>query len=136
MTETLQILPSEIIFKDVTPGQIYQMKVLVKNQTPIVRRIRVFQPRTPEFRCDYEMSTAIAPGLHIELIVSFEATQRGEFSDEITVISDEYEYKVPMYAYSPTAKIIFEPFINLGFIQIGSTKKERIVFKNEGNETG
>lgn len=112
------------------------MKVLVKNQTKVVRRIRVFQPRTPEFRCDYEMGTAIAPGLFIELIVSFEATQRGEFSDEITIISDEYEFKVPMFAYSPMAKIIFEPFINLGFIQIGSTKKEKIVFKNEGNEVG
>jgi hypothetical protein len=82
------------------------------------------------------MGTAIAPGLFIELIVSFEATQRGEFTDEITIISDEYEFKVPMFAYSPMAKIIFEPFINLGFIQIGSTKKEKIVFKNEGNEVG
>lgn len=112
------------------------MKVLVKNHTQHVRRIRVFQPRTPEFRCDYEMAMAIAPGLFIELIISFEATNRGEFTDEITVISDDFEFKVPMFAYSPMAKIVFEPFINFGFIQIGGRKKERVVFKNEGNENG
>lgn len=134
--DTLEITPSEIIFKDVTPGQIYQMKVLVKNHTQHVRRIRVFQPRTPEFRCDYEMAMAIAPGLFIELIISFEATTRDEFKDEITVISDDFEYLVPMKAFSPIAKIVFEPFINFGFIQIGGQKKERVVFKNEGNESG
>lgn len=131
-----EVTPNEIIFKDVSPGQIYQMKVVVKNKTETVRRIRVFQPKTPEFRCDYEMAKAIAPGLTIELIVSFEATKAGEFRDEIQVISDDYSYAVPMYAYSPTSKIIFEPFINMGFIQIGTEKSETIVFKNEGNDRG
>lgn len=134
--EMFEVSPNEIIFKDVTPGQIYQMKVIVKNKTETVKRIRVFQPKTPEFRCDYEMTKAIAPGLTIELILSFEATKTGEFQDEIRVISDDYFYTVPMYAYSPISKIIFEPFINMGFIQIGTSKTETIVFKNEGNSRG
>jgi len=82
------------------------------------------------------MAMAISPGLFIELIISFEATNRGEFTDEITVISDDFESKVPMFAYSPMAKIVFEPFINFGFTQIGGKKKERVIFKNEGNESG
>ena len=134
--ESLEVFPNEIIFKDVVPGQIYQMKVTVKNKTRVVRRIRVFQPKSPEFRCDYEMVAAIAPGLTIDLIVSFEATSEGEFRDEIKIISGKYHQTVPMYAYSPMPKIIFEPFINMGFIQVGGKKTEDVVFKNEGTVAG
>lgn len=134
--ENLIIFPNEIIFKDIIPGQIYQMKAKVKNLSKVVRRIRVFQPKSPEFRCDYEMVTAIAPGLSIDLIISFEATERGEFKDEIKIVSGNYEKTIPMLAYSPMAKIIFEPFINMGFIQVGSTKREKVLFKNEGTEKG
>ena len=32
--------------------------------------------------------------------------------------------------------IIFEPFINLGFVRVGKEKKEQILFKNEGRSSG
>ena len=136
MEQILEVSPSEIIFKDVAAGQIYQMRVTVKNKTKVVRRIRIFQPRSPEFRCDYEMGTAVAPGLSIELIISFESSKEGEFRDEISLISDQYKFDVRLLAYSPRPKIIFEPFINMGCIQIGKTKQETILFKNEAKTRG
>src|SRR3990167_485849 len=96
------VQPSEIIFKDVEPGQIYQMAVIVKNLTKGVKRIRVFQPKNACFRCDYAMLGPIAPGLSIELIVSFESDDKGEFNDSITIVSDNnIEYEVKISAYSP-----------------------------------
>lgn len=131
------IQPSEIIFKDVEPGQIYQMTVIVKNLTTSVKRIRVFQPKNSCFRCDYAMLGPIAPGLSIELVVSFESEDVGEFNDNITIISDNHiESDVKISAYSPMAKIIFEPFVNFGFIQAGKTKSETVLFKNEGSREG
>lgn len=131
------IQPSEIIFKDVEAGQIYQMTVIVKNLTTSVKRIRVFQPKNSCFRCDYAMLGPIAPGLSIELVVSFESDDVGEFNDHITIISDNHiESEVKISAYSPMAKIIFEPFINFGFIQAGKSKSETVLFKNEGSREG
>lgn len=131
------VQPSEIIFKDVEPGQIYQMAVIVKNLTKGVKRVRVFQPKNACFRCDYAMLGPIAPGLSIELIVSFESDDKGEFNDSITIVSDNnIEFEVKISAYSPMAKIIFEPFINFGFIQSGKSKTETVVFKNEGSLEG
>jgi hypothetical protein len=131
------VQPSEIIFKDVEPGQIYQMTVVVKNLTKTVKRIRVFQPKNSCFRCDYAMLGPIAPGLSIELVVSFESEEKGEFNDSIVIISDNtISYDVKISAYSPMAKVIFEPFVNFGFIQAGKTKTETVLFKNEGSEPG
>jgi hypothetical protein len=131
------VQPAEIIFKDVEPGQIYQMTVVVKNLTTSVKRIRVFQPKNACFRCDYAMLGPIAPGLSIELVISFESEDTGEFNDSITIVSDNHiEYEVPISAYSPMAKIIFEPFVNFGFIQAGKSKCETVLFKNEGSREG
>lgn len=131
------IQPSEIIFKDVEAGQIYQMTVIVKNLTTSVKRIRVFQPKKSCFRCDYAMLGPIAPGLSIELVVSYENDEAGVFDDFITIISDNHiESEVKISAYSPMAKIIFEPFINFGFIQAGKSKSETVLFKNEGSREG
>lgn len=136
-SQILQVTPEEVIFRDVRPGQIYQMKVTVKNKTKSVHRIRVFQPKSTLFRCDYELAGRIAPGLSIDLIVSFESKSKGEFEDVIKIISDDnYLYEMKVFAYSPMAKIIFEPFINLGFIQVGKEKVEELWFKNEGQDEG
>jgi hypothetical protein len=129
--------PKEVIFKDVEPGQIYQMFVMVKNLTKYVKRIRVFQPKNSFFRCDYEMLGPIAPGLSMELVISFEGQETGEFRDSITIVSDDsLEFEIPIYAYSPMSKLIFEPFVNFGFIQVGKSKSETIIFKNEGSVEG
>jgi len=132
--QPLNIVPDEVIFKDIIPGQIYQMYVQVRNLTKYVKRVRVFQPKTSNFRCDYDMMGAIAPGLSIELVISFESNNAGEFRDMVTIVSeDDVEIEIPIYAFSPTAKIVFEPFINMGFIQVGKEKKEIINFRNEGS---
>ena len=80
------------------------------------------------------MMGAIAPGLSIELIISFESSKPDEFRDSVTIISeDDVKIEIPIYAYSPTAKIIFEPFINMGFVQVGKEKRETVKFRNEGS---
>jgi hypothetical protein len=51
----LKIYPDEIIFKDIRTNQTYEINVMVRNLTKYVKRVRIFQPRTSKFRCDYDM---------------------------------------------------------------------------------
>ena len=79
----------------------------------------------------------LAPGIAIELIISFSSNQQGDFHDQIKIVSDDdYEYVLPLHAYSPTSNVIFEPFINMGFVATGKTKREIIKFKNDGTIEG
>lgn len=34
------------------------------------------------------------------------------------------------------SQLLFEPFVNMGFIKVGKSKTDKIVFKNEGKATG
>ncbi len=49
--EPIEILPSEIIFKDIQTNQTYEITVYVRNLT-----------KTAKFRADYDMQGAIAAG--------------------------------------------------------------------------
>jgi hypothetical protein len=37
-------------------------------------------------------------------------------------MSDNYKIQIPLYAYVPSPVIVFEPFINLGFVKQGDQK--------------
>ncbi|KAM3144881.1 hypothetical protein pb186bvf_002886, partial [Paramecium bursaria] len=132
----IEVVPNEIIFKDIQINQTYEITVFVRNLTQTARRIRIFQPHS-NFRADYEMQGAIAAGLSMKLIVTFETAQLDTYSDSLKIVSDgNYSIDIPLYAYPPQAAIVFEPFINLGFVRVGKEKVDNIYFKNEGKASG
>ena len=79
----------------------------------------------------------IGAGLAMKLIVSFETSELGTFEDKLKIVSEEnYSYEIPLSAFPIQASIIFEPFINLGFVRVGKEKVDKIGFKNEGKGVG
>ncbi|CAD8117028.1 unnamed protein product [Paramecium sonneborni] len=132
----IEVVPNEIIFKDIQINQTYEITVFVRNLTQTARRIRVFQPHS-NFRCDYEMQGAIAAGLSMKLIVTFETANLESYSDSLKIVTDgQYSVDIPLHAFPAQAAIIYEPFINLGFVRMGKEKMDYIHFKNEGKAPG
>lgn len=61
------------------------------------------------------MMGGIAAGLAMRITVTFETTYLDNFKDMMKIVSDDdFEKEINLYAYKPSAQIIFEPFINLG----------------------
>lgn len=133
----IEITPSQITFLNIIPDQLYQASVLVRNLTKVPRRIRVFQPKTSKFRCDYDMQGGLAAGLAMNLVVIFETDIKGDFNDSIKLISeDNFEYELRVHAYQPKSLITFDSFINLGFCKLNTTKQTSLFFKNKGEYLG
>jgi hypothetical protein len=130
----IEINPPEVIITDIDVNQTYEVVVLIRNLTSTGRRIRIYQPKTSKFRCDYDMAGNIASGLALKLLVSFESATLGDYHDFVEIVSDhDFKAILPLHAYAPQAQISFEPFINFGFIRTGQEKVEKILFRNEGN---
>ena len=107
--------------------------VLVRNLTATGRRIRIFQPKTNKFRCDYDMIGNIAPGLCMKLLVTFETDKPGDFHDAIEIVSeDRFSQIIPLHAYSPQSSITFDPFVNFGFIRVQKEETRTVTFRNDG----
>ena len=129
----IEVAPSEIIINDIQPFQTYEVMVLVRNLTATGRRIRIFQPKTNKFRCDYDMMGNIAPGLCMKLLLTFETDKPGDFHDVIEIVSeDKFSQIIPLHAYSPQSTISFDPFVNFGFIRVGKEEQRTVTFRNDG----
>ncbi len=129
----IEIIPNEIIINDIQPNQAYEVVILVRNLSSTGRRIRIFQPKTNKFRCDYDMQGNIAPGLCMKLLVTFETDKLGNFHDNLEIISeDKFNAIIPLHAYQSQSTILFDPFINFGFIKVQKESTKIITFKNNG----
>jgi hypothetical protein len=71
MVEPFEISPNEIFFRKIQVDNTYEIVVLVKNLTKKAKRIRVFQPKSHRFRCDYDIKGPIAAGLTVKMIVRY-----------------------------------------------------------------
>ena len=61
------------------------------------------------------------------MVITFETSILEEFHDSIKIVSDGgFSIDVPLHAFPPSAGIIFEPFINLGFVRVNKEKAENI----------
>jgi len=65
------VVPGEIIFKQIAVNQLYESTALVRNLSSRSLRVRIFQPDSHEFQVDYELTEAISPGLATKFKVTF-----------------------------------------------------------------
>ena len=113
------------------------MTVLVKNVTKNMKRIKIKPPVTNKFFCDYKSTGPLAPGLSMELIISFKTNEEGgNYSDEIQIIPEgENAIRLPLIAFTKAWHVVYPPFVNFGFLHPSKTAKKKITFSNEGDNT-
>ena len=113
------------------------MTVLVKNVTKNMKRNKIKPPITNKFFCDYKNSGPLAPGLSMELIISFKTTEEGgNYSDEVLIIPEgEKPIRLPLIAFTKAWHVVYPPFLNFGFLQPSKPAKRQLYFSNEGDNT-
>ena len=132
-----EIVPNEVTFPDIIANQLYEITVLIRNLTKIPRRIRIFQPKTSKFRCDYDMQGVIAAGLSLRLVICFETSVLGQFHDIIKLTSDEnFDYDLRIHAMPPIPSIKFEKVVNFGFCKLNIPVEKTMKFSNSGTSIG
>lgn len=132
-----EVIPNEVTFPDIITKQLYEITVLIRNLTKIPRRIRIIQPQTSKFRCDFDMQGVIAAGLSLRLIIYFETAEIGQFHDVIKLLSDEnFEFNLRLHALPPIPSIKFDKFVNFGFCKLNIPMEKTVKFRNEGTSPG
>jgi hypothetical protein len=78
-------------------------------------------------------NSVIAPGLYLEVIITFDTDILDRFEDRIVITSENnLKMNLLLKAYKPEPSVQFEPLVNLGFVPVNTRKKEFIEFINEG----
>jgi len=81
--------------------------VTVRNISKKVRKIKLSQPKTNKFKCDYDVQGPVAAGLAIKVNVSFESEAEGDFHDVIEISTEDIKepYKLYLHALKPSPDI-------------------------------
>lgn len=136
--ETIEVFPPEVTFKDIETEQTYEVTICIRNLSPLVRRVRFTPPKTSRFAAAYDTGGPLAVGMALNVVVTFETNELGDFHDELLVRAEGLNTPivVPLHALQPRAEVFFDPFVNMGFTVIGKPQAGAVLFRNEGSQKG
>ncbi len=58
----------------------------IQNLSKHPKRVKILQPKTINFKVDYDAGGQIAAGLSKKIVIVFETTELADFSDEFKVL--------------------------------------------------
>lgn len=70
-SQSFEIIPSEVVFKDIEVNQYYEITVEIRNLTTRSKRIRFQKPENPNFLVIYNMQPEIASGLSMTAKIKY-----------------------------------------------------------------
>jgi hypothetical protein len=132
VTNVLRVFPPVVEFHGIEVGTLYVMTLTVQNTGNTVRRVRFQAPRTSAFRIKQSPAPGLAPGLDTTVDIEFFAESEEDFHDKLIVTSGKHAIEVPLHAFAPAPKVVFDGFIDLGLCVMGQNMARYIEFKNEG----
>jgi len=132
VTNVLRVFPPVVEFHGIEVGTLYVMTLTVQNTGNTVRRVRFQAPRTSAFRIKQSPAPGLAPGLDTTVDIEFFAESEEDFHDKLIVTSGKHAIEVPLHAFAPAPKIVFDGFVDLGLCVKGQNMARYITFKNEG----
>jgi len=78
LQKDLQIIPESVNFGTIKPGTFYETKLLIKNEDPIIQRVKISQPNNPCIKVYQKSQGPIASGMSREIIVRFTVDDSSE----------------------------------------------------------
>lgn len=128
--------PPEVLILNVEKGKLYEIPVRIINKVTHSVKVVIRPPKNNYFKVDYERKNSnnqISPGLYLELLVIFEPEALEDYYDKIEIIADNgYILNLDLKANKSQPRVIFDPFINFGFVPVNSKRTAKILFHNEG----
>lgn len=138
VSDLLEVFPPEVVIKDIETDQTYEVTLCVRNLSNSVRRIRFMPPKTSRFVAQYDTVKALAIGMRLNVTISFETEQLGDFHDEISIKMEGIKdtIRVPLHAFQKRPEVNFDSFVNLGFTTVNKPVAGKVFFRNEGSLKG
>jgi hypothetical protein len=73
--QSFEIIPAEVVFKDIEVNQYYEITVEIRNLTNRSKRIRFQKPENSNFKIIYTMQPEIASGLSTTAKIKYECKE-------------------------------------------------------------
>lgn len=127
VTEPLfQPSPSSITIRDFRPLETLQVKISMRNNDNVARRVKIVQPESTFFSVELvgpKPASKVAPGMDVNYVLKFTPEERTDYFCDLICFTEREKFIIPVRALGPRGWLDFPDEV---FFEEAPVKSESI----------
>ncbi|XP_044289866.1 hydrocephalus-inducing protein homolog [Varanus komodoensis] len=130
-----QPFPSEVIFQNYTPCELYEVPLILRNNDKIPRLVKVVLESSPYFRVvsPNDVCNKVAPGMPSTFRILFTPEENKDYFHEVTCITEREKFIVPIRAIGARGILDFPDQLNFSTCPVKYSTEKTLLVRNIGN---
>uniref|UniRef100_A0A452UUD3 Uncharacterized protein n=1 Tax=Ursus maritimus TaxID=29073 RepID=A0A452UUD3_URSMA len=131
-----QPFPSEIVFQNYTPCEVYEVPLVLRNNDKIPRMVKVVEESSPYFKVISPKDTGhkIAPGVPSVFRILFTPEENKDYAHMLTCITEREKFIVPIKARGARAILDFPDKLDFSTCPVKYSTQKILLVRNIGNK--
>ncbi|XP_064239335.1 hydrocephalus-inducing protein homolog [Aotus nancymaae] len=131
-----QPFPSEIIFQNYTPCEVYEVPLILRNNDKIPRLVKVVEESSPYFKVisPKDISRKVAPGVPSVFRILFTPEENKDYAHMLTCVTEREKFIVPIKARGARAILDFPDKLNFSTCAVKYSTQKILLVRNIGNK--
>ncbi|XP_025030908.1 hydrocephalus-inducing protein homolog, partial [Python bivittatus] len=130
-----QPFPSEVIFQNYAPCELYEVPLILRNNDKIPRLVKVVLESSPYFRVisPNDVCNKVAPGMPSTFRILFTPEENKDYFHEVTCITEREKFIVPIRAIGARGILDFPDQLNFSMCPVKYNTQKTLLVRNIGN---
>ncbi|EDL92535.1 rCG51388, partial [Rattus norvegicus] len=131
-----QPFPSEIIFQNYSPCEVYEVPLVLRNNDKIPRMVKVVEESSPYFKIisPKDIGHKVAPGVPSIFRILFTPEENKDYAHMLTCITEREKFIVPVKARGARAILDFPDELNFSTCPVKYSTQKVLLVRNIGNK--
>ncbi|KAM5208569.1 hydrocephalus-inducing protein homolog isoform 3-T4 [Hipposideros larvatus] len=130
-----QPFPSEIVFQNYTPCEVYEVPLVLRNNDNIPRLVKVVAESSPYFKVisPKDIGHKVAPGVPSIFRILFTPEENKDYAHMLTCVTEREKFIVPIKARGARAILDFPDELNFSTCPVKYSTQKILLVRNIGN---
>ncbi|XP_006860378.1 PREDICTED: hydrocephalus-inducing protein homolog [Chrysochloris asiatica] len=130
-----QPFPSEIIFQNYTPCEVYEVPLVLRNNDKIPRMVKVIEESSPYFKVisPKDIGHKVAPGVPSTFRILFTPEENKDYAHILTCVTEREKFIVPIKARGARAILDFPDKLNFSTCPVKYSTQKILLVRNIGS---
>nr|XP_035929949.1 hydrocephalus-inducing protein homolog isoform X1 [Halichoerus grypus] len=131
-----QPFPSEIVFQNYTPCEVYEVPLILRNNDKIPRMVKVVEESSPYFKVisPKDSGHKVAPGVPSIFRILFTPEENKDYAHMLTCVTEREKFIVPIKARGARAILDFPDMLDFSTCPVKYSTQKILLVRNIGNK--
>ncbi|XP_059569698.1 hydrocephalus-inducing protein homolog [Alligator mississippiensis] len=130
-----QPFPSEVVFQNYTPCEIYEVPLILRNNDKVPRLVKVVLESSPYFKVisPNDIGHKVAPGMPSTFRILFTPEDNKDYFHQLTCITEREKFIIPIRAIGARGILDFPDQLNFSTCPVKYSTQKTLLVRNIGN---